>query len=108
MAHITPPPPLAKYGFALNKHNHMFQDGIFLRYNFALKLVARTCVCGELYTVNQCMQTCKKGGYVILRHNSLRDLFAEILEEVCQLSFRRSRQRVCTHDATYCGFMPRP
>ena len=29
--------------------------------------------------------TCKKGGYVILslRHNSLRDLFAEILEEVC-------------------------
>ena len=27
--------------------------------------------------------TCKKGGYVILRHNSLRDLFAEIFEEVC-------------------------
>ena len=72
--------PLAKYGFALNKQ--MFQDGICLRYNFALKLVARTCVCGELYTVNHCM-TCKKGGYVILRHNSLRDLFAEILEEVC-------------------------
>ena len=72
--------PLAKYGFALNKQ--MFQDGICLRYNFALKLVARTCVCGELYTVNHRM-TCKKGGYVILRHNSLRDLFAEILEEVC-------------------------
>ena len=71
--------PLAKYGFALNKQ--MFQDGICLRYNFALKLVARTCVCGKLYTVNHCM-TCKKGGYVILRHNSLRDLFAEILEEV--------------------------
>ena len=40
------------------------------------------CLRGELYTVNHCM-TCKKGGYVILRHNSLRDLFAEILEEVC-------------------------
>ena len=45
--------PLAKYGFALNKQS-----------------------------ADDCM-TCKKGGYVILRHNSLRDLFAEILEEVC-------------------------
>ena len=37
----------------------MFQDGICLRYNFVLKLVARTCVCGELYTVNHCI-SCKK------------------------------------------------
>ena len=29
----------------------MFQDGICLRYNFALKLVARTCVCGELRAI---------------------------------------------------------
>ena len=60
----------------------MFHDAICLRYNFALKLVARTCVCGEDYTINHCL-TCKKGGYVILRHNSLRDLIAEILDEVC-------------------------
>ena len=72
--------PLAKYGFVLNKQ--MFHDAICLRYNFALKLVARTCVCGEDYTINHCL-TCKKGGYVILRHNSLRDLIAEILDEVC-------------------------
>ena len=52
---------------------------VFLRYLYSRD---DTCVCGELYTVNHCM-TCKKGGYVILRHNSLRDLFAEILEEVC-------------------------
>ena len=45
---------------------------VFLRYLYSRD---DTCVCGELYTV--------KGGYVILRHNSLRDLFAEILEEVC-------------------------
>ena len=44
--------------------------------------MARTCVCGEDYTINHCL-TCKKGGYVILRHNSLRDLIAEILDEVC-------------------------
>ena len=59
--------PLAKYGFVLNKQ--MFHDAICLRHNFALKLVARTCVCGEDYTINHCL-TCKKGGYVILRHNS--------------------------------------
>jgi len=72
--------PLARYGFVLNKQ--MFHDAICLRYNFALKLVAKTCVCGENYTVNHCL-TCKKGGYTILRHNSLRDLTAELLEEVC-------------------------
>ena len=44
--------------------------------------MARTCVCGEDYTINHCL-TCKNGGYVILRHNSLRDLIAEILIEVC-------------------------
>ena len=60
----------------------MFHDAICLRYNFALKLVARTCVCGEDYTINHCL-TCKKGGYVILKHNSLRDFIAKILEEVC-------------------------
>ena len=71
---------LTSLGFFLNKQ--MFHDAICLRYNFALKLVARTCVCGEDYTINHCLM-CKKGGYVILRHNSLRDLFAEILDEVC-------------------------
>ena len=71
---------IAKYGFVLNKQ--MFHDAICLRYNFALKLVARTCVCGEDYTINHCL-TCKKDGYVTLRHNSLRDLIAEILDEVC-------------------------
>ena len=33
-------------------------------------------------SVNHCL-TCKKGGYVTLRHNSLRDLIAEVLREVC-------------------------
>ena len=40
------------------------------------------CACGEPYSVNHCL-TCKKGGYVTLRHNSLRDLLAELLEEIC-------------------------
>ena len=33
--------------------------------------------------MNHCL-TCKKGGYVTLRHNSLRDLSVEILGEICK------------------------
>ena len=48
------------------------------------KLVARTCLCGEDYRypiyIKHCL-TYKKGG--ILRPYSLRDLIAEILEDVC-------------------------
>ncbi len=72
--------PLKQYGFRLNKQE--FHDAICLRYDMKIKDTARTCVCGETYSVNHCL-TCKKGGYVILRHNSLRDLTAEVLREVC-------------------------
>ena len=54
-----------------------------MRYNYAIKLAAKVCACGEPYTVNHCL-TCKKGSYVTLRHNSLRDLLAELLEETCK------------------------
>ena len=39
----------------------------------------RRCVCGEPNTVNHLL-ICKKGGYVSLRHNSLRDVLAELME----------------------------
>ena len=73
--------PLQKWGFLLNKQE--FHDAICLRYNYAIKLAARVCACGQPYSVNHCL-TCKPGGYVILRHNSIRDLFAELLSEVCK------------------------
>ena len=73
--------PLKAYGFVLNKQQ--FHDSICLRYNYAIKLAARICACGQPYSVNHCL-TCKKGGYVILRHNSLRDLLAELLGEICK------------------------
>ena len=73
--------PLQKWGFLLNKQE--FHDAICLRYNYAIKLAARVCACGQPYSVNHCL-TCKLGGYVILRHNSIRDLFAELLSEVCK------------------------
>ena len=63
------PVPLQRYGFVLNKQQ--FHDSICLRYNYSIKLAAKVCACGEPYSVNHSL-TCKKGGYVTLRHNSLR------------------------------------
>ena len=40
------------------------------------------CVCGDHFNVDHAM-TCKRGGFVIQRHNELRDLEAEMLRMVC-------------------------
>ena len=68
--------PLKSFGFVLNKQE--FTDAIALRYNFTIKDSARKCVCGEANTINHAL-SCKRGGYVSLRHNSLRDMIAELL-----------------------------
>ena len=69
--------PLADFGFVLNKQE--FHDAILLRYNFKVKGVAATCACGEQNTVNHAL-IYKLGGYIALRHNSLRDTTAELLK----------------------------
>ena len=40
------------------------------------------CVCGDHFNVDHAM-ICKRGGFVIQRHNELRDLEAEMLRMVC-------------------------
>ena len=73
--------PLKNFGFLLNKQE--FRDAICLRYNLKLKDTATKCVCGEPNTINHAL-ICKKGGYVSLRHNSLRDRTAEIMRITCR------------------------
>ena len=41
------------------------------------------CVCGVKFSVQHAM-SCKKGGFVTLRHNGLRDVTASYLTEVCK------------------------
>ena len=48
-----------------------------------LKDTPSNCVCGEPNTINHAL-ICKKGGYVSLRHNSLRDRTAEIMKITCR------------------------
>ncbi len=69
--------PLKAMGYTLNKQQ--FNDAMCLRYNMKVKDTARLCVCGEPNTLNHLL-ICKQRGYVSLRHNSLRDLFAELLQ----------------------------
>ena len=40
------------------------------------------CVCGVRFTVDHAM-ICTRGGFIIQRHNELRDLEAELLKMVC-------------------------
>ena len=45
---------------------------------------AIVCACGKPHSVNHCF-TCKRGGYAIMRHNFIRDPFAEyLLREICK------------------------
>ena len=71
--------PLKEYGYLLNKQQ--FSDAIALRYNLSLKDCPKTCACGKNYSANHAL-TCKLGGYVALRHNSLRDTFAQLMRTV--------------------------
>ena len=44
--------------------------------------IPSVCACGENFTVDNAM-ICKRGGFVIQRHNELRDLEADLLSIVC-------------------------
>ena len=65
--------PLKSYGFRLNKQQ--FHDALCMRYDLKLNDVPRNCTCGDEYSVNHCL-TCKLVGYVVIRHNAVRDTLA--------------------------------
>ena len=73
--------PMKMYGFRLSKQQ--FWDALCMRYDLCLKDVPKYCQCGQLYSINHSL-TCKKGGFVIIRHNVVRDTIGEILQEVCK------------------------
>ena len=73
--------PLEDCGFTLNKQE--FRDALHLRYNFPLKGTPTFCSCGERNTLDHSL-VCKKGGFVSMRHNQIRDLEAMLMSEVCK------------------------
>ena len=71
--------PIKRPGFNLSKSD--FWDAVRLRYRLPLKRLPSHCGCSKLYNVQHAV-SCKKGGYVALRHNEIRDNIVEMLEEV--------------------------
>lgn len=74
-------PPIKSLGFTLNKRE--FRDSIHLRYGWAIPGTPTYCQCGESNSINHAL-SCNKGGYGIMRHNHIRDVEAELLNEVCK------------------------
>ena len=66
--------------FTLNKRE--FRDAIKLRYGWEFNDIPTVCVCGDLFDADHAL-ICMRGGYIIQRHNEIRDLEAEILQAVC-------------------------
>ena len=72
--------PLRKHGFIFNKSE--FRDCIRLRYNIDLGRLPSHCACGKVFDVNHALN-CHRGGYIIIRHNAVRDFLAGLVTTVC-------------------------
>ena len=73
--------PLQEYGYTLNKQE--FRDALCLRYGWNISNMPHFCGCGIKNSINHTL-ICKKGGYVAMRHNNLRDLNITLQKEVCR------------------------
>ena len=73
--------PIEEHGLALNKQG--FGDSLCLRYNLPLPNLPSYYACGEMFTVNHAL-SCKKGGFVAQRHDTIRDLVTSHISKVCR------------------------
>ena len=72
--------PVKDVDFTLNKRE--FKDAIHLRYDWQISDTPSTCACGDVFDIDHAM-ICRRRGFIIQRHNELRDLEAEMLKMVC-------------------------
>ena len=72
--------PVEEFNYNLNKQQ--FLNAVRLRYQLPIPNLPTRCPCGEKLDTQHAM-SCKKGGFVTLRHNKLRDITGALLEEVC-------------------------
>ena len=72
--------PLKEQGFDLNKSE--FQDALNLRYDKPLKNMPSKCACGKTFSVTHAMN-CALGGFVIARHDNVRNFEGNLLKQVC-------------------------
>ena len=73
--------PISDEGFQLDKQS--FWDLIKIRYGCQLSRLPSNCACGSKFDLEHAL-SCKKGGFVPLRHNILRNMTAKMLTETCK------------------------
>ena len=61
--------PIQSLGFALNKQQ--FRDALCLRYGWKVPHTSNYCHCKKENSIDHAL-SCKTGGYVVFRHNRLR------------------------------------
>ena len=71
--------PLKEENYVLNKQE--FSDGLYMRYMWELKNLPSNCARDAKFTLEYAL-SCHLGGYIIQRHNNLRDLAAILMKEV--------------------------
>ena len=72
--------PYAKYGF--NLHKQAFRDTLCLKYGWTPARLFSHCPCGHQFMVSHAL-SCSKGAMPTLQHNGIRDIFGQLLTEVC-------------------------
>ena len=71
--------PLQEHLIALPKWGiQLYRDAIALRYGLRPNSMAIQCVCGANNSVSHAL-SCARGGFVIRRHNEIRDLYTATL-----------------------------
>ena len=73
--------PLSEEGYDLTKQ--LFWDLIRIRYGWTHTRLPSNCECGNKFDVQHAL-SCKKGGFVSLRDNVIRNITSILLNEVCK------------------------
>ena len=73
--------PILDEGYDLTKQ--LFWDFIRIRYGWILTRLPTNCECGTKFDIQHAL-SCKKGGFISLRHNHLRNITVTLLKEVCK------------------------
>ena len=71
--------PIKQEDYNLTKQ--LFWDLVRMRYNWALSKLPLVCECGMKFDLTHAL-SCKKGGFLSLRYNHIRNITALLLIEV--------------------------
>ena len=71
--------PIQEHGFSFTKSE--FKDALPIRFNKQLQGIPSKYPCGEKYDLNHAIN-CKRGRFVVMRHNNVRDFEANLLKTI--------------------------